>query len=335
MSHGGVHVEDNVDAPAVLYPGREVGVINGGGSPQEGAVAGRAAKGLILFLVSLSDDLNNLAVGLVEVRILTVYGSPCVQTVQSFGNADEGVIRSLHIIPLLELDGVLLVHELSVLEQFVPVVLDIVFLLNKCNSVLEHLSRIGMCARLIVDHCQSYGEVRHTDAATLEHGGRLGCIAGHIGRQQCLADDRECVVHCNAGFGCTAGADIGCKTEGFRNIYVVGLDVLVNIADDEFGKRLERNGNKFLEALHEQRRKNLVHGNHDISQRAAAETPVVCENECDLLGQAADDGVHICVSYLQLIAAVALKQAVDEHECSEVRAHPTVFPETLKAGNGS
>ena len=110
--------------------------------------------------------------------------------------------------------------------------------------------------------------------------------------------------------------------------------MLVNIADDELGQGLQRNGNELLEALHKQRRQDLIHGNHDIGQRAAAKASVVCENESDLLGQAADDSVHVLVGDLQLVATVALEQAVDEHESTEVRAHPAVFPEAFEAGNG-
>ena len=132
-------------------------------------MTGGTAERLVLLLICLSDDLDDLAVGLIEVGILTVDGCPSIQTVQGLGDADEGVIRSLHIIPLLELDGVLLVHELCVLEQLVPVVLNAVLLLNECNAILEHLGGIRMCARLVVDHSKRYGEVGHADTAALEH----------------------------------------------------------------------------------------------------------------------------------------------------------------------
>ena len=297
-------------------------------------MAGLAGKGLILLFICLAYDFDDLAVGLVEVRILTVNGSPCVQTVQRLGNADEGVVRSLHVVPFFELDGVLLVHECRVLEQFVPVVLDIIFLLDERDGVLEHLGGIGMSARLIMYHSKSYREVGHTDAAALEHGGGLRGVAGHIGGEHRLADDGERVIHRNAGLSGAAGADVGGKAEGLGDVNVVRLDVLVNVADDELRKRLQRNGDEVLEARHEQRGQNLVHGNHSVGQGTAAQTSVVCENKSDLLCQAPYDGVHIQMRYLELIAAVAFEQAVDEHESSEVGAHPAVFPEALEAGNG-
>ena len=45
--------------------------------------------------------------------------------------------------------------------------------------------------------------------------------------------------------------------------------------------------------------------------------------------------MHVHVSYLQLVAAVALEQTVDEHEGAEVGTHPAVFPEALETGNRS
>ena len=298
-------------------------------------MTGLAAERLVLLFVGLTHDLDDLAVDLVEVRILTVDGRPCVQTVQSLRDTGERGVSGLEEVPLLKLDGVLLVHELGVLEQLVPVVLDVVFLLDEGDSVLEYLGGVGMCARLVVDHGESYGEVRQIYTAALEHGGTLGGVAGHIRGKEGLAEDGECVVNGNAGLSRAAGADVGRQTVGLGDVYVVGVKMLVNVADDELRQSLERDGDKILEALHKQRRKNLVHRNHEVAQRAAAETLIVCEDESNLTGQAANYGVHIQVSYLQLVAAEALEQTVDEHEGAEVGAHPAVFPEALEAGDGS
>lgn len=125
------------------------------------------------------------------------------------------------------------------------------------------------------------------------------------------------------------------KAEGLGNVDVVGLNVLVNIADDELRQRLQRERNELLEAHHEQRGQNLVHGNDAVGILAAAETTVIAQAEGDLLGQAADDGVHALVRGDELIAAEALEQAVDEHEGAKVGAHPAVLPEALEAGDRS
>ena len=192
-----------------------------------------------------------------------------------------------------------------------------------------------MCARLVVDHGQGYGEVRHAYAAALEHGGRLGCVARHVGRDHCLTDEGECVVECNTGLGRAARADVGRKSEGLGNVDVIRLDVLVNVADDELGQSLEGERNELFEAHHEQRRQNLVHGNDAVGILAASETTVVGQTERNLLGQAADDSVHALVCRGQLVAAEAFKQAVNKHECAEVRAHPAILPKALKAGDRS
>ena len=201
MTHGGVHVQDDIDAPAVLDPGREIGVVNSGGSPQECAVTGLAAERLLLLFIRLAHDLDDLTVNLVEVRIGAVYGCPCIQAIERLGNAAQSRIRGLEVVPLFKLDGVLLVHELCVLKEIIPVVLDAVLFFHESDGVLEHLGGIRMCARLVVDHGQGYGEVRHAYAAALEHGGSLGCVAGHVGRDHRLTDEGECVVERNAGLG--------------------------------------------------------------------------------------------------------------------------------------
>ena len=111
--------------------------------------------------------------------------------------------------------------------------------------------------------------------------------------------------------------------------------MLVNVADDELGQGLERERDEILEAHHEQRGQDLVHGNDAVGILAAAETAVVGQDEGDLLGQAADDGVHALMCGDELVAAEALEQAVDEHECAEIGAHPAVLPKALEAGQRS
>ena len=106
--------------------------------------------------------------------------------------------------------------------------------------------------------------------------------------------------------------------------------MLVNVADDELGQGLQRDGNKVREAAHEQGRHDLVHGYYLIGQRSAAETAVVREHEGDLLRQALNYGVHIQMRYPELGAAETLKQPVDKAEGAEIGAHPAVFPHTLE-----
>ena len=66
--------------------------------------------------------------------------------------------------------------------------------------------------------------------------------------------------------------------------------------------------------------------------RSAAQAPVVGEDERYLLRQALHYGVHVQVRYLQLRAAEALEQAVDERKGAEVGAHPAVLPYALEHG---
>ncbi|CDB44350.1 unknown [Firmicutes bacterium CAG:240] len=111
--------------------------------------------------------------------------------------------------------------------------------------------------------------------------------------------------------------------------------MLINVANYEFRKRLKRNWDKLLKAHHEQRWHNLIHRNDTVGILAAAEASVIGHNQRNFFGQAANDSVHALVRRDQLVAAEAFKQAVNEHECAEVRAHPAILPEALEAGDRS
>ena len=330
VAHRGVHVQHDVDAPAVLDPGGEVRVVHRRGAPQERAVAGLAAEGLVLLLVAAAHDLDDLAVHLREVVLLAVDAGPGVQAVERLGYAAERGVRGLEDVPLLELYGVLLVHLLGALEEGVPVVLLAVFLLDEGDGVLEHLGGVGVRARLVVDHGHGDGEVGQAYAAALEHARRLAGVAGHVRGEHRLADQREVVVKRDARLGRAAGAHVGREAEALRHVYVVRLQVLVDVADDELRQGLQRDGDEVREARHEEGRHDLVHRDDLVGQRAAAEPAVVREHQGYLLRQALHDGVHVEVGYLQLRAAEALEQAVDEGEGAQIRAHPAVFPHALE-----
>ena len=101
---------------------------------------GLSAEGEILLLIAPAHDLNHFAVNLVEILLLAVHGLPGIQTVQRFRNAGKGRIGRLKEIPLLQLNGVLLIHQPCIFEELVPVVFDPVVLLNKSHRVLQGLS---------------------------------------------------------------------------------------------------------------------------------------------------------------------------------------------------
>ncbi len=291
-----------------------------------------AAEGAVLLLIGPAHDLDDLAVDLVEVGLLPVHALPLVEPVEALGNAAERRVGRLEEIPFLELDGVLLVHEPGVFEELVPVVLHAVVLLDEGHGVLECLAGVGQSLGIVVLHGERNGEVRLADAAALEHGGGLRGVAGHVGREHDLADQRKRVVDGDAGLRRAAGADVRRQTVGLSHVDVIGLDVLVDVADDELRQGLQREGIEALEALEEERGDGLVMGNDVVGVLAAAETGVVLEAEGDLLGEGLHDGVHVHVRDAQLRPAVALKETVDEHEGAQVGAHPAIFPEALENG---
>ena len=65
----GLHLNDDVDAPAVGQPVGEVGVVVRGAAPGDGAVAHLVAPGLLLVLVALEEDLVDLLAGLDGTRV--------------------------------------------------------------------------------------------------------------------------------------------------------------------------------------------------------------------------------------------------------------------------
>ena len=334
VAHRRVHVQHDVDAPAVLYPGREVGVVHRGGAPEEGAVAGLAAERLVLLLVAAAHDLDDLAVRLREVVLLAVDAGPGVEAVQRLSNAAQGGIRGLEDVPFFELYRVLLVHVPGALEEGVPVVLLAVFLLDEGDGVLQHLGAVGVRARLVVYHRHGDGEVGQAYAAALEHTRRLAGVAGHVRREHGLADEREVVLKGDARLSRAAGADVRREAEALGDVYIVRLQVLVNVADDELGQGLQRDGDEVREAGHEEGRHDLVHRDQPVGQRAAAEPAVIGEDQSYLLRQALDYGVHVEMSDLQLGAAEALEEPVYEAEGAEVGAHPAVLPHALEHRQG-
>ena len=189
-----------------------------------------------------------------------------------------------------------------------------------------------MRAGLVVYHGERHGEVREVNAAALEHARSLAGVAGHVGGEEGLAYEREVVVEGDARLRRAAGADVGGEAEALGHVDVEGLELLVDVADDELGQGLERYRDEVREAGHEERREHLVHGHHPVRKRAAAETAVVREDEGYLLRQALHYGVHMQVGNLQRGAAVALEEAVDEGEGAEVGAHPAVLPHALEDG---
>ena len=298
-------------------------------------MAGLAAEGLILLLIALAQALHNLAVDLVEIGIRAVDGLPLIELVEGLGHADLGGVAGLHVIPLLKLKVVLLVDAPGGLEEGVPIELDAVLLLDEGDGLLHDLPREGQGELVVVvDHGERGLVVGQADAAALEHRGGLRRVAGHIGGDERLAHQREGVVEGDAGLRRAARAHVRRQAEGLGHVDVIGLDVLVHVADDEFRQRLQRHGVQSWEAGHEQLRQHLVHGDKLLALRlAGAETAVMREDVSDAAGEAADDGVHLRVRDAQLLAAVALEQAVDEHEGAEVRTHPAIFPKALHDGH--
>ena len=289
-----------------------------------------AAEGLVLLLVAAAHDLYDLAVDLGEVVLLAVDAGPGVEAVERLGNAAEGGVRGLEDVPLLQLYGVLLVHLLGALEEGGPVVALAVFLLDEGDGILEHLGAVRVSARLVVDHGHGDGEVGQAYAAALEHTRRLAGVAGHVRREHGLADEREVVLEGDARLSRAAGAYVRREAEALGDVYVVRLQMLVYVADDELGQGLQRDGDEVREAGHEEGRHDLVHRDHSVGQRAAAEPAVIGEDQSYLLGQALHYGVHVEVGDLQLGAAEALKEPVYEAEGAEVGAHPAVLPHALE-----
>ena len=110
--------------------------------------------------------------------------------------------------------------------------------------------------------------------------------------------------------------------------------MLVYVADDELRQCLQREGIQPLEALQEERCDRLVMRDNVHRVRTAAEARVVLQRKCDSLGQTLYNRVHIHMCDLQLRSAVAFKKPIDEHEGSQIGAHPAVFPEPLQNRHG-
>ena len=320
MAHRGVHVENDVNAPAVLRPGREIRIVDGGRSPEERAVARLALEWLIFLLHAVIHNLDDFAVNFVEILVMAVDQRPLHQFVERFADSAERRIRSGKDIPFFHFDPVLLIHELCLFKERIPVILDAVDLFNFRYCLFELIRRILMAVFGVVLHGEDKWiglNIGSRKAAALEHGCGFAGVAGLVGGELQLAENGEGIVNCDAGLRGAPGADIGRQAVRFRHIDIVWFNELVDIADDEFRKRLHGLAVKRRETSHKQRWDCLIQSDDMVGFRAAAQPLIVFQNEADFISQSVDNGVAMDTGNFKLRAAVALKQAVHKGEGSQ------------------
>ena len=153
-----LHVVYAGDAPAVLSPIGEVGVIMYGARPDEAAVLGLGCVcGLILF-VALEHHLGDLAVGL-EHEL--VHASRSLELILALERkcsaADLGIVGAVDV-PLFDHTAGAFVVHLGVFPKCVPVPLDIELLLQKGDALFEVLDRVGLYLGLVYSLRGSYLE---------------------------------------------------------------------------------------------------------------------------------------------------------------------------------
>ena len=138
----GFHLDENVDAPAVGEPVREVRVIVGRYGPDDRPVTHLSAPGLLAVLVRLHHQAVDLVEGLQDARVDSAVHFIIPLAEELVAGTDELRIRRLVDFPLAELVLCLLVEPLHSSEISVPVPLCTGLILDELDAGLDILDRI-------------------------------------------------------------------------------------------------------------------------------------------------------------------------------------------------
>ena len=169
VEHQRVHVDEGVQAPAVVGPGAPVGIIKRCTGPGNDAMTG-LREGIDLLAHALLEDLANLLVG--DVPDLPITVLCLIDAVQSLGNTVNRIVVGLaDDFPLLPLKALQLVLELQLVNQLLPAEGDVVLFLYKLPEFFDLSAAVGLDQRIVEEHRHRQGEQRLVEEPVLQRGG--------------------------------------------------------------------------------------------------------------------------------------------------------------------
>ncbi len=219
VEHQGVHVNDGVDAPAVVGPCAPVGVVERCAAPRDRAVAG-LREGDDLVFDRLVHDLSHMRINEMPDRAVAVLG--IVYAVERLGDAVDRVVgRVCGDIPFFMLEIGELVEALRMLLVLFPVERMAGLLLDELPTLLDLLLAVLLDQRIVEAHRLRHRKERAVQEPVLDDGGRHGAVAGLVGGDHDRAVIRVVIQNEDAGLGLAHRAGIRREADGLHRIDVV------------------------------------------------------------------------------------------------------------------
>ena len=330
VAEHGLHVVDAGDAPAVLRPVGEVGIVVRGARPDEAAVFRLGRVGRLVLLVALEHHLRDAQVRLVHELVHARRRLELIFALQRQCRAADLRVVGAVDVPLFDHAARGVVVHLGVFPEGIPVPLDAELLLEKFDALFEVLDRVGLHLRL-VDTLRrrdlERGQVLEVPREDVRLRDRA--VARHRAGEVALADARIVVHHGDAALGGGLGADVRRQAEVLHGVDVEHTGVLVDLRRQTDGEHGDVDPLHGGEAHHDQVRGHLVEHDGVLAQlcRALAVGAQVLVAHDDVAH--AEDGVvqhgeKLVVRIAQLLAAQTHGVAVDHVRRGEVGHHPAV-----------
>ena len=330
-----LHLNENIDAPAVRQPVGEVGVIMRRAGPDDRAVLHLAGPRLFLALVGLEHDLVDLFEGVYNARIDAAVHLIVPLAEQLVARANDLRIRRLVDRPLFELVARLGVEALHGGEVSVPTPLRAGLLLNELDAGLDILGGALYGLFVLVADGEAQMEHREIREAAGHIGGRHGrAVARHGAGDEALAHVRQRIQHQSAAFGGRHRAAVRRQAEALDRVDVRHAGELVDLGDQEHREELIRNADQVGEAGHELSHRHLVEED-DLSVQlgAVAVLRIALRLKDKVLGNVTENVKDHEMAHLESRSALAHGVFVHKADAAEIGHHPAVVQHGVKRRN--
>ena len=198
VEHERVHVDDDVEPPAVVRPGTPVGVIQRRARPRDHAVAG-FGEGHGLVPHAALHDPADAGIDLMPDEVFPVLR--LIDAVERLRNAVDGIVVGVRgNIPFLPLEPLQLVLNFQIFDELIPVERHGGHFLNEFPRALDLLGAVLLDERIVKLHRLRHGVKRLIEEPVLQSGACNGSVARFVGRDEHRGVIRHIVLHKDTGF---------------------------------------------------------------------------------------------------------------------------------------
>ena len=335
VEHERVHVDDDVETPAVVRPGTPVGVIQRRARPRDHAVAG-FGEGHGLVPHAALHDLADAGIDLMPDEVFAILR--LVDAVECLRDAVDGIVIGVRCnVPFLPLEPLQLVLSFQIFDELIPVERHTGHFLNEFPRALDLLGAVLLDDRIVKLHRLRHGVERLIEEPVLQSGARNGSVARFVGRDEHRGVIGHVVLHKDTGFRLAHRARVARQTDGLHGVDVVENGVAVDVAGDKIRDHLERNVFEFIRPRieHAAPYRFLVGDGMVIIiiLLAVVQLRVGGEHTLELLNGHADHGAVVPRGGTQRLAAESLQAAVEPVQNRKIGlADPAVAPHALEEG---